>query len=198
MTAKCFELIIMGPTRQTIIDAAGHHEERQTDEFWFLFSEDVDEALDPIVEPYGISADSLIYRYSLGIKRAEQVPWALIALDREYRLAGHLMEVKEGSKELQFNYYSRSKQGTSDAGPVRVSFIIAMNKAILAKLSTKTPLLTSAWNTLKDKAENKHWLCISDPLPEKWVKEAERIDDEILEKMTRAGKGPRPVTELEK
>ncbi|MDY6822361.1 MAG: hypothetical protein SWH68_00975 [Thermodesulfobacteriota bacterium] len=35
-------------------------------------------------------------------------------------------------------------------------------------------------------AENKRWICLSDPPPEKWIRETSRDDDELFLKLTEA------------
>lgn len=191
MTSACFKLTVMGPVRAHEIDKTGFLHGSTDCGYWLILPGEAEEALDTIVAPFGLTGEGWIYLCSLGIKRADDIPWALIALDREYKLVGHLMTIKGNTRDLRFAWYSRANQ--PDSATKCVSFLIAMNKDILSSLANQTPLLTSAWELLKDKSENQQWFCISDPLPEEWARNAEDIDVQLINSLEQKGLEPRLV-----
>src|SRR4030066_962241 len=188
MTSACFKLTVMGPVRAHEIDKTGFLHGSTDCGYWLILPGEAEEALDTIVAPFGLTGEGWIYLCSLGIKRADDIPWALIALDREYKLVGHLMTIKGNTRDLRFAWYSRTNQ--PDSATKCVSFLIAMNKDILSSLANQTPLLTSAWELLKDKSENQQWFCISDPLPEEWARNAEDIDVPLINSLEPKGLEP--------
>jgi len=191
MTSACFELTVMGPVRAHELDQTGSLRDITDCGYWLFLPPDAEKAFDTIVEPFGLTGEGWIYLCSHGIKCSEDVPWALIALDREYKLVGHLMTIKGSTRDLRFAWYSRAKQ--PDSATRYVSFLIVMNKGILSFLAHQTPLLTSAWELLKDKFETQQWFCISEPLPEEWARETEDHDDQLISQLVQKGVEPLPV-----
>ena len=191
MTSACFELTVMGPMHAHEIDQAGSLRGITNCGYWLTLPSEAEKALDAIVAPFGLTGEGWLYLCSLGINRVEGIPWAFIALDHEYKLVGHLMAIKGKTRDLRFAWYSRANQ--PDSATKYVSFLIAMNKDILLSLADQTPLLTSAWELLKDKSENQHWFCISDSLPENWVRKTEHHDDQLINLLEQKSIGPLPV-----
>lgn len=189
MTAQCFEIQIVGPMTATEIDHRGQHVANRRCGSWILRTPQADAALDRVTKPYGVSADGWLYLIEQIFANVSQIPWALIALDREYGLAGHFKSIKGLSREMIFTAYSLSRLRPGDPIKPRISMLIAFNKDIVARLAAATPLLVSAWETLRDKDEDKRWLCISDPLPGEWARQTEANDEHILAEFERNGQG---------
>jgi len=137
--------------------------------------DDAYDALEKILEPYDIHPFIFSCRLNNCLKNFPRFPWALIAFEKEYRLAEHFIKIRSDSKQLLFTAYSiMDKEPTPNDELPPLSFIMVFDKQSLEKIAaTKSPLLKSAWELLADKSEEQLWLCTPDPLPEDWVKENE-------------------------
>lgn len=189
MTAQCFEIQIVGPMRRSEIDDLGKHVTGDELGRWILPPREAEKALDQVTKPFGISADGWLNLLGQIFTGTNQIPWALIALDREYNLAGHLKSIKGLSRDMIFTAYSLSHLRQGEPVKPRFSMLIAFNKEIIGRVAAASPLLASAWDVLNDKAEDKRWLCVSDPLPEAWAHQAEAVDDDVLAEFERHGHG---------
>ena len=74
--------------------------------YWFFISEHALELLDKWVNVYGDTGEGWKFKIQDVVTSFGELPWAIIFLDREYQLAGHFMELKEGSIDLKFTWYS--------------------------------------------------------------------------------------------
>jgi hypothetical protein len=59
----------------------------------FAFDDDLNEVLDEFLKPWNLSGDILEFKLSITIAH-EKVPWCIILLPRELRLAGHIAETR--------------------------------------------------------------------------------------------------------
>ena len=182
----CYELTVVGPMETVTLDGHGIERERESCGYWLAVPEEAEDALNDIARSCYHTGD-----YWGAIERIVnswgEIPWALIALDREYALVGHLMQLKGATSDLRFMWYSSSRKE-----PTHLSFIFVMNKTILAHLADCTPLIGCAWNFLKDKEESRQWLCICDQLPEEWAREHESRDMDLRLELQAKGIIPRP------
>jgi len=177
----CEELIIAGPVSGQNYDSAGMPTGQPIDGgYWFFMSEHALELLDKCVNVYGDTGEGWKFKIQHAVTSFGELPWAIIFLDREYQLAGHFMELKEGSIDLKFTWYSVGSADLSNHLDRRISVIFVMNKSALMFFGEKSQLLSGAFDLLKDKTENKHWLCIPEPLPQDWAAKNERLDLDIL------------------
>lgn len=138
--------------------------------------------LDEILKTYDSDAEEWMYKICLLIDRIGAYPWAFVAYEKEYYLSGHFMEIKAGSKELMFTSYSWGLKKAPMGEYPPLSFILAMNKNALQGASGKSPLLQDAWAALKDKSEDKYWICFPSALEGDWVRQEESKNAELLQK----------------
>jgi hypothetical protein len=168
------------------LDNRGIERSRKTCGHWLLLPEEADDAVNDIARSCQHTGDFWgTVEQIAGSYRP--IPWALIALDRDYALVGHLMQMKGTTRDLRFTWYSSIRRE-----PTHLSFLFAMNKTILAQLAARTPLIGHVWNILKDKAENRRWFCLCDPLPDEWARKHESMDTDLRHELQADGLIPQP------
>ena len=183
----CCEMNVIGPMEMVTLDGHGVERARESCGYLLAVPEEAEDAVNDIALSCQHTGD-----YWGAIERIvnswREIPWALIALDREYKLAGHLMSTKGDTRELRFAWYSVNRRV-----PTHLSWLFVMNKSILAKLADRSPLFGHPWALLHDKPEDRRWFCIIDPLPEVWVNETESVDAELFESLEKKGMVPKPI-----
>ena len=184
--AICYELTVVGPMEIATLDGHGVERARESCGYLLAVPEEVEDTVNDIARSCQHTGD-----YWGAIERIVnswgEIPWALIALDREYALVGHLMQIKGTTRDLRFMWYSSARKE-----PTHLSFLFVMNKMILAQLADRTPLIGCAWNFLKDKEEGRRWLCLCDPLPEEWRRRHKTEDLDLRRELQVKGIIPRP------
>ncbi len=111
-------------------------------------------------------------------------PWAIIAFEFEYKLAGRVCSIRRSREDISFSAYSiKDNYSIVESGPPPVSLLFVYKKSILNELGLQSLLFSQSWTYLKDKSESRHWLFIPDPLPNKWVKEKEKLDSKLFRKI---------------
>ena len=142
---------------------------------------EADQFLDNLLEPYQRNSFSLFVDLNDGFRRRGFWPWAIVLMDREYRLAGHVFITRDRLSDVIFSGYSiRSGYLVEKNGPPSMSMLFFRNKAVASALAQKSPLFSVCWSVLQDKSESKHWLCQTGPLPQPWVQETEKGDDVLF------------------
>lgn len=138
-------------------------------------------AMDAILVQFGSTAAEWCDRLNASLSNGMAMPWAVIALGREYHLAGHFSQIRGAPAEMRFSPYSDvPKDRPSDYVPP-LGVILAASKAALKAASARSVLLESAWNTLAEKASNLHWLCMPEPPSDDWVRGHESGDDVLFQ-----------------
>lgn len=179
--SRCYELMLLESLIQEC-PAGQHPEEPRFNAYHLELTPDAEEALDKIVEPYGTNSTILMMSLSNHITSRETVPWAVICLDQEYSLAGHLCEVRPEPAYLRFAFYDKNVDINSPGFIPKVGVIVAMSKdALSLGAATGSLLLANAWELLKDKSEYRQWLCLPDPPPSEWLAHAEDIDNHLYQ-----------------
>ncbi len=147
-------------------------------------TQEADDALDRLLEPFGQNSWELLGNMNVTFQRQNFWPWAIIAFEREYQLPGHVFASRRNPQDVLLSAYSlKGKYSIAESGPPAVSMLWFKNKSVAADLATKSPLFSACWAVLNDKSEDKHWLCIPEPLPDDWVAEAEKTDAELFWKV---------------
>lgn len=85
--AICYELTAVGPMEMATLDGHGVERSRESCGYWLTVPEEAEDAVNDIARSCQHTGD-----YWGAIERIVnswgEIPWALIALDREYKLAG--------------------------------------------------------------------------------------------------------------
>ena len=178
--AQCFGMLVV----EAMIRKAGDDGEMSPFEALGTSLElppEAEEAVDAALACFDVSAATFVKRLNDTIKHLSSLPWAVVLLDRQYRLAGHFCSIRGDRRRLTASDHTLPSGFTPGRDVPPLSFIIAMDKPALAEAAaTGSPLLKSAWGMLSDKPERYHWLCISDPLPADWVAENEPKDEALF------------------
>ena len=173
---QCFEL---HPLEEVVRDGQGNI--LDSGKRFILYGE-AEDAFRKVVNRFGrvgfLFLGSLCDRY-LDMHQAS--PWAIIAFEEEYQLAGHLLSIRQTIGDVGGSCYSsREDYDPERDGPPPLSIILVRTKEILGELAQKSPLLAPAWEALKDKPQEGHWLCISDPPPADWVESMAETDTDLF------------------
>ncbi len=167
--ASSFEILLL---REEVRSATG-----STSHLALETLPETDEFLDGLLEPFGRNSFELIGNLNVSFRQSNFWPWAIIAFEREYRLAGHVCVSRHNPEDISFTGYSvRAGYSVAKSGPPPVSMLLFRTKSVASALASHSPLFSACWSVLADKAQNRNWLCVPDPLPEKWVIEAEQGD----------------------
>ena len=106
-----------------------------------------------------------------------ETPWLTICLDKEYRVAGHIVFSRQHKADISFSPY----KDLPDSRPFipGVGFIFIRNKQALRRASSVSPLFMSFWKNTSEYPEDKYWIAFADPPNEKWLSNVAVNDDEI-------------------
>ena len=147
---------------------------------------ETDEFLDRLLESFDRNSFELIGNLKVSFQQNNFWPWAIVAFEREYHLAGHICSTRLNPYDVLFTSYSvRSGYSISQSGPPPVSMLFFRNKSVLSDLALKSPLFSACWLILKDKPQDKYWICFPDPLPDDWVRGIEKEDTQLFAKVNK-------------
>lgn len=142
---------------------------RDENRFGILLPEEATEDLEPVLEPYRRHPDSFFDNLNGGQPPA---PWALVCLDREYPLAGHVAANRPNKTSLRFTRYHRDQRNPPHDLVPDVGMLVCITKNALRTASSLSPLFDLAWQGLRDYSAHGNWLALLDPLDDHWVDEA--------------------------
>lgn len=105
-------------------------------------------------------------------------PWGIVILDREYRLAGHILSRRGREADPLFSSWSviQDPYRYPAQGPPPVSFLYHRSRSRLEKLARSSQLFRTCWSVLKNKPADRTWLVFPPPLPADWAAEAREQD----------------------
>jgi hypothetical protein len=109
-------------------------------------------------------------------------PWAIVLFNEEFRLAGHVLSIRQNKRDFLFTAYSikpGAKPITEQEVP-SVSVILVYEKKALERAATQSKLFSAAWEQLADRSEDQHWICIADSPPVEWMRQTSQDDDELF------------------
>lgn len=131
--------------------------------------EEAEDLLRPVLEPYQQSPAFYFDKLNFGRPPA---PWAVVCLDREYALAGHVATARPSDAGINFSPYTQVPKSVPPGFVPGVGTIVIAQKRGLETAAAKSPMFEMAWSALKDRPEDCHWLALLDPLPEPWLSTA--------------------------
>jgi hypothetical protein len=133
------------------------------------------ELLGPILAPY--DADPTWFFDSINGGRPP-APWAIVCLDREYAIAGHICQTRPSRNDNGLVPY-RNPRGVAPGGFVPpVGILVLSSKDALERVQGRSPVYEAAWKALSACSASEHWLAILDPLPEDWLAKVVPGDEE--------------------
>jgi hypothetical protein len=146
------------------------------DGFVFNIPQEAEELLDKILEPYGGSSTFYFERMEFDNQPA---PWALVCLDREYPIAGHIVTKRPSNGKISFTQYSSIPKPKPSNFVPNVGTLVIQEKGVLELATGRSLVFKEAWKALKECSLNSNWLVFLDPLPEKWLAEQLPGDREL-------------------
>ena len=141
----------------------------------YSIPESAEELLDPILSPYGENPTWYFEKLNHGRPPA---PWAIVCLDREYALAGHVTQSRPADAGIAFTYYRRPRMPFPDDFVPAVGTLVFFSKSGLESAVGNSPLFASAWDALRDASEEQNWLVLLDPPDADWLAQVEPGDGE--------------------
>jgi hypothetical protein len=171
--AKCFPIAVVRAVSRV---RGGPWQEDE----WapLVFAPDAVEAFDDVLAPFDTDTDTWLAAEFVTRRRRElPPPVAVIAFQKEYRLAGHFVTIRTDRRALPFTTYSL-RPGERPRYPL-ISLIYAFDWRELEATASKSPFLKGAWEALSQCDSRTRWLCIADPLPQDWVATVS-VDDEAV------------------
>ena len=136
--------------------------------FIFNIPQEAEDLLDNILEPYGLS--SFFYFDNFEINN-QAPPWALVCLDREYPIAGHIAAKRPSNEEIYFVQYQSNPNPIPNDYVPNVGTLIFQEKRGLELAASRSLIFQEAWRALETCSVKNNWLVFLDPLPEKWLAE---------------------------
>ncbi len=135
----------------------------------YVLSEEAEAALDELLEPYDNSSwylDRLQHRWPGG-------PWSFVCLDREYALAGHLVEARRQgvdlSEDIGFVPLASTPRPVPQDYCPGVGILAFRSKSTAESMAARSVLFERAWEAVKDLSEDHCWLILIDALDQDWV-----------------------------
>lgn len=152
----------------------------------FAFDVDLIEALDEFLKPWNLSGDILEFKLSITLAH-EKVPWCIILLPRELRLAGHIAQSRlPDASCCKFTSYRFVSGYVLKPGEIpTVSIMLLRDKEALRALGLKSPVFASVAEVMENMSETGNWLILSDLPDEVWLTQAEAADAERYVRLTR-------------
>ena len=128
---------------------------------------------------FGVSSSDITKSDSRMIV-AGRLPWLTILLDREYRIAGHLVSIREHLQDMRFTAWSLPPGHRVEThGVPSVSTIHVSCRQVLRRYAEESPIFVQVWDHVKYCKPSGLWLLRMDPLPEK-VLPATDVDDAMF------------------
>ena len=144
--------------------------------FMYAIPEDAQELLEPILEPH--EQNPTWYFDTLNSGRPP-APWALVCLDKEYSIAGHIATCRPKNSGIAFSPYTKLPNPMPKEFVPKVGVITLQSKMGLEEASDKSPLFKLLWEGFKNCASEQRWLIIVDSLSDDWLAQVVPTDSEL-------------------
>jgi hypothetical protein len=121
-------------------------------------------------EPLAGMVDSVLARYDSDLEHflwsiaqnfGDSWPWASIVFPRCYPLADHLRDVRPDAASMPFTPHGRPPDPPPAGWTRCVGAVFATTREVLRVAAGRSPMFTSAWAALAEKAEGSSWICLS-------------------------------------
>lgn len=174
---QCYEYLILGISERNENDNV-----IKTDNFdSILIPDEAEEELNRILDKYDMHSLGLIWQLETTFKRTGYWPWAIVFFEEEFRLAGHVVSIRDYPRDFSFAYYTMPVDHTvEEHGVPSVSFLLVNTKMPLKKLAMKSELFEKAWDQLANCEEEKRWVCIAETPSKEWIEKTSKNDDELF------------------
>ena len=145
---------------EEVLRTNGKPDQRKT---FLMHDQELENALDPILEPYQSSAWVLMHGLNLCFQRANFWPWAMVAFPQELPLAGFVAAFRESRDEVVFTPYQIAvDHNPRRDGPPLVGLVSFRTPEALRRLGEPDIYFRSAYQALEEKMDRGNWLYIND------------------------------------
>jgi len=132
--------------------------------------------------PHGLDPNQFLPMMTRACRKTDGT-FAIVVFPQEYFLSGHVASLR-GSKEnawiTSFGVLAGATRKMPMPSYLPCPIVVVRNKVILRMLAEKSPLFRPAWTALANATTDRTWLCLSDPLPEDWVRKTEPGDERLF------------------
>lgn len=132
----------------------------------FWLPDEAEEILEPILAPYGQNPGWFFDKINFGPRPA---PWALVCLDREYDIAGHVATSRLPNAGIGFSPYNQVPKDQPDDFVPGVGVVTFESRPGLECSVGNSPVFEAAWGALRERSLERRWLVILDPLSPEWL-----------------------------
>jgi len=155
---RCYEFYIL---KETVTESDGRTSSSR------LFTEihpDAEETVEQLLAKHDRNSWEFFGNIDVSFRQDGLWPWAIVFYEEEYRIAGHVVALRQNRTDFSFTAlslkpgcYSIAEQGVP---PVGVLFI--NRKSALEAAALQSELFKKAWEQLAEMPENRHWICIAE------------------------------------
>lgn len=144
---------------------------------FLMHNQELENALDPILEPYQNSAWVLMHGLNICFQRSNFWPWAMVAFPREVPLAGFIAAFRESREEVVFTPYQIAiDHNPQRDGPPLVGVVSFRTPEALLKLGEPDIYFQPAYRALEQNKDGGNWLYINDPIDSHELERAKHDD----------------------
>jgi len=146
-----------------------------------LISGEAEEKLDKLLEKYDQDSFSLIWKLENTFKRTGNWPWAIVFYKEEFRLAGHVVSIRNNREDVSLSSYTMPTGHTvEEYGVPSVSILFINSKEVLKELALKSELYIKAWEQLSECSKDLNWIYIADSPQKEWIEKISENDDQLF------------------
>jgi hypothetical protein len=176
---RCYEFFIL---QEIIKEADGKISSSR------LFTEihpKAEEIIDDVLHKHDRNSWEFFGNLDVSSRREGIWPWAIALFNEEFRLAGHVVSIRQNRDDFSFTAYSikPGSHSVAEQGVPSVSVLLVNKKTSLERAAPQSKFFSAAWEQLADQSEDQHWICIADSPSEEWLRQTSQNDDQLFMKI---------------
>jgi hypothetical protein len=147
----------------------GEDHYKKSNRAMYVLPDEAEDAIELILKPYDNNPILFFDQIDGG---RPPLPWAFVCLDKEYRIAEHVLSTRIKKADVGFIPYFRVPNPIPANFVPGVGTLCVMRKEALGKIADTSPLWSACWEALADLPTHRKWVAFLEPLPTAWVQEA--------------------------
>lgn len=158
----------------------------EMDEDLDMDDEEAEAEWERVLEPYNDRPWGVLRGHAATCKQAGYpMPFAIIALDRAYPIMQHLISIRKDRADFYIGAIGEERRKPKVDGSLpSAGEIVVFRKSAVGELAAQSPIMAAAWQALRHREEDRHWLCLLGPLDKEWVA-ARAAEDNALDQQHR-------------
>ena len=143
---------------------------------------DAEDVIESLLSRFERNTFEFFGNVDVSCRREGVWPWAIVLFEREFRLAGHVVSLRQQRSDFFCSAYSLKpgEYSLAEHGVPPVSILFINKKQALKDAARESELFKKAWNQLASKSEHQHWICISESPSNEWVNITSVNDDQLF------------------